>query len=1037
MANALGTLIVNLKANVADFVSGMGSAAYASKQAGKDIRESFEGLGGILGTVLGPLGEIGEAISATFEKVGSFAGGAATGIGKLGGALGAVGASVGAAVGALAAVEAGAIAIALHGAEAAAQIGELSKKTGVSTEALSGLGFAAKQTGVDQQALSSGLEKLNKSIFAAAVAPASAQNAFTRLGIAVKDSSGNLRSTEDVFADVAEKISSIESPAARGALAIQLFGKGGSELLPLLLEGKSGIDEFLDSAKKFGIVIDEQTAESAHRFEQTLGDIKAAGEGASLQLTQALLPALTSVSTALKDGLTEKGSGISDLIEGVKTISSYFISFGALVALIFKEAGAIVAEFVATAETQFDALVQAAKAAAHLDYGGVIQAANDATTKLDAINIEFANKSKKNWDDYKTIVANAFKDSADSVVSKPKKSGTSVDLSKEDVDKREASIKQQIAALDQQAAASVKLAASTQLSTAAQREQVAANEAAALIQKLNADADKTTGAERTKLIALINAETQAIKANAVEKVVGADITKINEELQKESDGYAAQIAGLEAVSAAYDQGSAAIAAAGIDKQLEKDREKVQLAEAEYQIAANTIGVTSDRLSELSKGVQQANADLNLHAQQLTKIRDLTIENSIKAETNALLEQIPAIAALNAAYLQGAEAVRQAEIGLAVAQFKTANPGATDADVSAFGDNERKKSDLKKQGSINQQASSLNLIQSYNDEIKKLSDVKDALEKNGDSTLLVDAAIYDANDKIIQQYDAAALKVGDFGDKTRAVLNQIALDGKNLGQSIFQAFGSAVTGLEDQLTNLAVTGKANFKELLTSFDKQIVGAGIKKIFSSAASGLNNSLFGGAIPGLGSAKADGSTSAPWYVIPVDSSGNVLSDLLGKGGGPNGDGFSASENAFLDGGSSGSGGAGGGLASVFDGLTSKLSTVFSGLVSSLGSVLGGIGHLFGSAFSGVGGFLGLAGGGSVSPGKSYIVGENGPEIFNAKTAGVISPGMQSSKTHVTHVDNHFYGVTDHDSFKRSESQISAFFASSAAAAQARTRS
>src|SRR5947207_12502934 len=161
---SLGTLFIDLKANVADFVSGMGAAAYASKKAGKDIRESFENLGGLLGQFLGPLGETGAIISETFSKVGGFAGGAATGIGKLGGAIGLVGAGAGVAVGALTAVEVGVIAIALHSTEAAAKLGLMSQITGVSTEALSGLGFAAKQSGVDQESMTKGLEKLNKAI---------------------------------------------------------------------------------------------------------------------------------------------------------------------------------------------------------------------------------------------------------------------------------------------------------------------------------------------------------------------------------------------------------------------------------------------------------------------------------------------------------------------------------------------------------------------------------------------------------------------------------------------------------------------------------------------------------------------------------------------------------------------------------------------------------------------------------------------------------------------------------------------------------
>jgi hypothetical protein len=103
--------------------------------------------------------------------------------------------------------------------------------------------------------------------------------------------------------------------------------------------------------------------------------------------------------------------------------------------------------------------------------------------------------------------------------------------------------------------------------------------------------------------------------------------------------------------------------------------------------------------------------------------------------------------------------------------------------------------------------------------------------------------------------------------------------------------------------------------------------------------------------------------------------------------------------------------------------------------GGFLGGIGSLFSSLGSGgfsgflkgIGGILGsfggfLAGGGSAVPGKSYIVGENGPERFTPTGAGTIVPGAGkdgSSKT-VNLGGVHFYGVTDADSFRKSSGQI-----------------
>jgi hypothetical protein len=51
-------------------------------------------------------------------------------------------------------------------------------------------------------------------------------------------------------------------------------------------------------------------------------------------------------------------------------------------------------------------------------------------------------------------------------------------------------------------------------------------------------------------------------------------------------------------------------------------------------------------------------------------------------------------------------------------------------------------------------------------------------------------------------------------------------------------------------------------------------------------------------------------------------------------------------------------------------------------------GIGGLFGSVFGGIFGLPGRATGGPVSPGRGYLVGERGPELFVPTSAGRVEP-------------------------------------------------
>ena len=310
------------------------------------------------------------------------------------------------------------------------------------------------------------------------------------------------------------------------------------------------------------------------------------------------------------------------------------------------------------------------------------------------------------------------------------------------------------------------------------------------------------------------------------------------------------------------------------------------------------------------------------------------------------------------------------------------------DIKAQRDLETQRSKEAFQNSIKEQAAKLDLIHTYDEEIKRLAIVREMLQQKGKTTLLVDAEEYDFQRRIIQQWDAAVSKVGTFSQRMKGLFNELALEGQNFSGKMFESFHKAINDVETQLAKLVVTGKANFKEILQSMEESIVKAGIQKGVGAIAGaiGLN-------IPGLG-AKADGSSSNPFYVKNVDAG---VGGLLGAGGGqPNG--------GFLSGLFGGGGSSGGGFFST---------------------LLGGLGF---------GGFL--EGGGDVAPGKAYVVGEKHPEFFVPKQAGQVAPSLSvgRSTNHTSIVHMHIHGVSDFDSFKRSQGQIMAGMQRQIAIAHAR---
>lgn len=120
---------------------------------------------------------------------------------------------------------------AVHVAKLGGEIQDMTARTGISAQAVMILGQAFKDSGVPAEALGSSVGKLQKAIYEAATAGGAASAAFQDIGL----SSAKLLNLapEDQFQKVSAAIAEIENPAKRSAAAIAIFGKSGTELLPL------------------------------------------------------------------------------------------------------------------------------------------------------------------------------------------------------------------------------------------------------------------------------------------------------------------------------------------------------------------------------------------------------------------------------------------------------------------------------------------------------------------------------------------------------------------------------------------------------------------------------------------------------------------------------------------------------------------------------------------------------------------------------------------------------------------------------------
>lgn len=214
--------------------------------------------------------------------------------------------------------------------DAADETSKAAQKIGVTTEALSGLQYAAEMSGVST-------DDLQKSMLKLAKGAADGNEAFEAMGINVKDASGNLKSTDALMLEVADKFKGYKDGAEKSALAMELFGKSGAEMIPLLNGGSAAIGEMTAEAEELGIILDEQTGKRAEAFGDNLTRLQKAGQGVTTQLMSEMLPALIGVTdgfidTVKQGGFVEKTAKV--LTTGFRLLASGVVIVGGAFKLV-------------------------------------------------------------------------------------------------------------------------------------------------------------------------------------------------------------------------------------------------------------------------------------------------------------------------------------------------------------------------------------------------------------------------------------------------------------------------------------------------------------------------------------------------------------------------------------------------------------------------------------------------------------------------------------------------------------------------------
>jgi hypothetical protein len=276
----------------------------------------------------GKINALGRAIGGLSSTAGRVSGGLKGLAGAAGGLSGALGSLVPLATGAgLAAMAKGAI-------DAADNMNDLSQKTGVSVESLSKFQQAANASGTSIEGVGGAMIKLNKGL-AAGTGPAA--DALKALGLSATDAIGKLKTTDAVMLEIADKFAKMPDGAGKTALALQLFGKAGADMIPLLNGGSKAITDL--SATMTGAF-----AKGADSLNDKLAALQGKLLGLGVNIGTALMPLLNVVTDLvlnLANAFAAMPGPLQAIVGGLVALTAAFVVLAPAISAVISIAGVL------------------------------------------------------------------------------------------------------------------------------------------------------------------------------------------------------------------------------------------------------------------------------------------------------------------------------------------------------------------------------------------------------------------------------------------------------------------------------------------------------------------------------------------------------------------------------------------------------------------------------------------------------------------------------------------------------------------------
>lgn len=184
---------------------------------------------------------------------------------------------------------------------------KLARSLGITTEEASVLNLALGDIYTDMGTYTGAVNKLTMQI-------ATGGEGFKKLGINVKDSSGNLKPSVQIMNETLAALNKLEAGTNRNAAGVAIFGRSWGETQKLLKLNAGVMEEARLKAERLSLIVGEDSVEANKKYKAAMNDVEDVMMGVQIAVGKELLPALSDL-----------GQWFADIAPGVIPVVSFLI----------------------------------------------------------------------------------------------------------------------------------------------------------------------------------------------------------------------------------------------------------------------------------------------------------------------------------------------------------------------------------------------------------------------------------------------------------------------------------------------------------------------------------------------------------------------------------------------------------------------------------------------------------------------------------------------------------------------------------------